>query len=329
MRVNIQSRSTNRFIDLWCYIAVAITGVLYAILIVSWFLGNLLVSANVLVDADEPETFQPIQVKPDMGALSIDVNATLPSNRWVTYEIQLRDQQDQVLASAIKNAWAESGTWQEDGESGTWQEQDLLAALDIKATKPETITVTLEVLDYTNTAGQEIDEAVPFQVRVRTGTVDSRYLWAGFIGAVGLTILALTSVRSTGDRVIFSRKPDSDVGDRGVVGGPNRLVRVTVTTKSDETSPRQLTVKLFVKDGDGEQIYARDFPVKVRLSKDKQGHPTGGTANLCTFFILEPRGSYGFYAEVVPDGPIDETRLTVREKAKTLGKVNIIHLRAV
>lgn len=330
MQVNVQSRTTNRFIDLWCYTAVAIAGAVLIALVASVFLGRSLTSTTVQVDEGEPETMAPLQVKQAaVGALRVDVKAIIPQNRWVTYEIQLRDQQDRVLASAIKDAWAESDTWYEDGESGTWEEEDLLAGLDVKATRAEPLTITLDVLEYTDTAGQEIDETVNFDVRVRDGVVDDRYLWAGFIGTASLAALALISVSSTGNRVIFKRMRDSDVGDRALLGGANRLVRVTVKIKSDETSPDQLTVKLFVKDDNGEQIYARDCLVNLRFIRDKQKRITGATGTLCQFFILEPRGSYGFYAEVVPDTSVDETRLIVQENAKTLGAVAVTHLQAI
>jgi hypothetical protein len=330
MRVNVQVRTTSRFIDLWCYIAVAIAGVVFIALVMSWFWGQRLVSTTLQVDEGEPETLDPIQIEREtIGALRIDVKANIATNHWVTYEIQLQDQYGQVLASAIKDAWAESGIWHEDGESGSWYEDDLLAGLDVKAIYAEPVTITLDVLEHTDTGGTDIDAPVTFNVQVRNGVVDGRYLWAGFIGTVGLAALAIISVQSTGDRVIFQRIPDSDVSGRAVLGGANRLVRVTVKIKSDETSPYRLTVKLFVKDDNGEQIYARDYPVKLHLTRNKQRYVTGATGSLCQFFILEPRISYGFYMEVVPDGPADETRLIVRENAKTLGPVSVTYLRAV
>ncbi|MDX2217304.1 MAG: hypothetical protein SFY66_28815 [Oculatellaceae cyanobacterium bins.114] len=328
MRVSIQSQTTHRFIDRWYYITGAIALVVFVTLIGSAFLGKLVVYTQVQVEEGEPEELPPIQIQPEsMGALRVDVRAIIAQNRWVTYEIQLQDQQDQIIASAIKDAWAESGTWYEEGESGTWQEQDLLSGLDIKATQPELLTISIDVLGYATSTGEELDEPVTFEVQVRNGVVDTRYLWAGFLGTVGMTLLAVISIPSIGDRVISKWIGDSDVGDRALMGGSDRLVRVVVKIKSDETSPQQLTVKLLIKDADGEQIYARDYPVKLHFSRSKQREVTGATASLCQFFILEPRSSYGFYVEVVPDAPVDSTHLIVRDRAKTLTGVDVIHLR--
>ncbi|WP_339384617.1 hypothetical protein [Oscillatoria sp. FACHB-1407] len=327
--MSIQSQRTSRFIDWWYYMAGAIAVVMFIALIISPFMGQMLISTQIQVDEGEPEELQAVQMQPQsIGALRVDVKAIIPTNRWVTYEIQLRDQQDQVIASALKDAWAESGTWYEEGESGTWQEEDLLSGLDVRALQPEALTITLDVLSYTTSAGVDVDESVTFNVQVRNGVVDTRYLWAGLVGAIAMVVLAAISVPLTGDRVISKWIGDSDVGDRALMGGANRLVRVTVKVKSDETSPRHLTIKLFVKDGNGEQIYARDFPVTLRFIRNKERELIGASASLCKFFILEPRSSYGFYVEVVPDNPVDSTHLIVRDRAKTQGSVDVIHLRA-
>ncbi len=327
MKVSIQSQHTSRFIDFGCYVPAAIAGVMFAACASFGFLGKLLIATNVTVDQDEPEQLQPLTMQPRaIGALRIDVSAAIPYDRWVTYEIQLRDQNDQIIASAIKYAWAESGTWYEDGESGTWQEQDLWAGLDIKTAQPETLNVSIAVLDYTTAAGVELDEDVTFKVQVWDGVVDRRYLWAGFIGTSVLAVLSFVAVSSLGDRVVSKSIGDSDVGDRALMGGANRLVRVTVEIKSDETSPPQLTVKLFIKDQDGEQIYADNIPVKLHIARDQKRRVTGAVGSLCQFFILEPRSSYGFYVEVVPDGPVDRTQITIRDRAKTRTSVNVIRI---
>ncbi|HEY9647371.1 MAG TPA: hypothetical protein V6C88_13420, partial [Chroococcidiopsis sp.] len=288
MKVSIQSQHTSRFIDFGCYITAAVAGVMFAVYACSGFLGKLLISTDVIVDQDEPAELRPISIQPQaIGALRIDVNAVVPYDRWVTYEIQLRDQQNQIIASAIKYAWAESGTWYEEGESGTWQEQDLWAGLDIKTAQPETLNVSIAVLEYTTASGVELDEDVTLKVKVWDGVVDRRYLLAGFMGATGLAVLSFVAVSSVGDRVVSKSIGDSDVGDRAVMGGRDRLVRVAVEIKSDETSPAQLTVNLFINDQDGEQIYADAIPVRLHIARDHKRRVTGAVGSVCRFFILE------------------------------------------
>lgn len=329
MPVQLQTQRSSRFLDPWSYLALCSAGVMLLAVIGSGFLGKTLVATNLEVDPEAAEELQPIQVQKTLiGALRIEAEAAVPANRWVTYEIQLRDRQGNLLASAIKQAWNESGTWYEDGESGTWEESDLIGGLDVRPNQPETMTVAIQVLDYTSTSGQEIDQPVSFSVTVQNGVVDSRYLWAGLVGTASLTLLSLFAIPMTGAKVISKTIRDSDVGDRALMGGSDRLVRVTVHILSDETSPKSLQVHLFVKDRSGEQIYSNSFPVKLSLSKEK-GKVDAGTGKLTVFFLLEPRSSYGFYAEVVPDGPVDETKLIVRDGAKTLIPVQVHHLKTL
>nr|WP_290227362.1 hypothetical protein [Trichocoleus desertorum] len=327
MSVQVQTQRMGRFIDPWPYLTLATAVVMLLGLINAGFVGKTLLATSLNVDPEEAAELQPIQVeKTPIGALRIETEAIVPDNHWVTYEIQLRDRQGNLLASGIKQAWNESGTWSEEGESGTWQESDLSGGLDVRPNQSEPITIAIQVLDYTSTSGQEIDQPVPITVTVQNGVVDGRYLWAGLIGTASLALLSLIAVPLTGAQVIEKTIPDSDVGDRGVMGGSDRLVRVTVDITSDETSPEALQVELFVKDQNGEQIYTNSFPVNLSLSKEN-GKVDEGTGTLTLFFLLEPRSSYGFYAEVVPDGPIDKTTLAVRDGAKTLGLPEVIHLK--
>lgn len=287
-----------------------------------------LISTQVTVDPDTPTDLQPIQLKRELfGALRIDVVARLPSNHWVTYEIQVKDNNGKVLASGIKQAWAESGTWAEDGESGTWAEDDLMGGLDVRANQAEPVIIALDVLEYSTTAGREVNKAVPFQVTVTNGAVDDRYLWTGLFGTAVIGFLTLFSVSSTGKTVMNKSNRDSDVMGRNTMGGAKRLLRVVVKVQSDENSPRGLNIRLTINDENGEQIYSQVHPVDVSLSKN-DGKVTGGNSTLTKFFVLEPRASYGFHVDVTPDFAIDRTRILVRENARTLFPVEVTTLKA-
>lgn len=52
------------------------------------------------------------------------------------------------------------------------------------------------------------------------------------------------------------------------------------------------------------------------------------TGKLQKFFILNERASYGFHVEVFPDEPVNRTSLIVRDGARTLKPVEVIHISA-
>lgn len=328
MRAQPQTQKTGRFIDFFPYIPWFLSGVMFLALIVGAVVERTLISTNTFVDPDVPTELQPIQIKNEpIGALRIDVTAGLPTNQWVTYEIQVKDPQGKVLASGIKQAWAESGTWAEEGESGTWAEADLMGGLDVRANQSETVTIAIDVLEYSDIAGKEIDTAVPFQIIVKNGVVDDRFLWAGLLGTTFVAFLTLFSVSGVGKVVINRSNQDSDVVARTTTGGANRLLRVIVKIKSDETSPSGLNVRLTINDPNGEQLYSKIYSVTVSRTKS-DGKVTSGSSTLTTFFVLEPRTSYGFHVEVTPDASIDRTRILVRENARTLLPVDVTTLKS-
>lgn len=324
--MTIQIQRTSRFIDPWPYIALGVTLLVFLALFSASIFQRTLLSTTVSAREEEPVQLEPLSLKRQpIGALRIEAKATIALNQWVTYEIQLLDAQGQPFASAIKQAWNESGTWYEDGESGTWQEDDLLGGLDVRAKQDEMVTIAIAVLDHGDASGQVLDQPVPFQVTVQNGVIDTRYLWAGLVGTLCLTLMALYATPLTGKKAISKTIYDSDPNDRATIGGANRLVRVKVDVKADKKSPSRLEVRLFVKDSYGEQIYSRSFPVSMKYQR-KEGKIKGATGKLQTFFLLESRSSYGFYVEVLPDASVDRTTLTVRDGTRTLQGVEVIKI---
>jgi hypothetical protein len=234
----VSLQRTGRFVEPWSYVALGSSILVFLALMVAPFFEKTLVYKNVTVREGEPLKLKELQLNPQpMGALRVDVNALIPSNKWVTYEIQLLDKQGKVIASGLKEAWKESGVWNEDGESGTWSEEDVTGGLDIRAKKNEQVSIALAVLGYGNTNGQELDEAVPFTVSVKNGVIDTRHLFPGLFWSSVLYMMALIATRHTGKKAIVTKINDSDPSGRETVGGANRLVRVNVDVESDETSP--------------------------------------------------------------------------------------------
>jgi hypothetical protein len=105
------------------------------------------------------------------------------------------------------------------------------------------------------------------------------------------------------------------------MGGNNSLLKLVVTVKSDETTPKTLYVNLWIRDGNGEDLYTHTYSIYPRyVTTDVR------SSQLVTYFQLPQKASYGFYVEVTPDAPIDRTELEVYDRVKTTGKVIVTRI---
>ncbi|WP_088242086.1 hypothetical protein [Calothrix rhizosoleniae] len=325
MSVNVDTQRTSRFVEPWPYVALGSSALVFMALIASPFFKRTLVSKNVSVSTGKPVKLKEFTLKPQpIGALRVDAEAWIRTNQWVTYEIQLLDQQGKLIASAVKQAWKESGRWYEDGESGTWAEQDLKGGLDVRVKKEEKVTLAINVLGY-GAGRSSINLPVPFKVKVENGVVDTRHLWPGFFGSLALGVMAYLSIPQIGKQVIKESLNDSDPSGRGTVGGANRLVRVNVDVKSDETSPKELEVRLFINNSYGEQVYTTSEVMKLNFKKE-DGKIEGASGNVQKFFLFDVQDSYGFQVEVLPDSPVDRTILKVKDGARTRHPVDVVYI---
>lgn len=329
MALSIQTQRTHRFLEPTPYLCLLATILVILAALVSLFFSQPLVSSNFQVEEEEPLALTTVQVNPkELGALRIDVKALIPTNRWLTYELQLVDEQGNLVASALKEAWKESGRWSEGGESGTWAEEDLRGGLDVRPTKqePQKLTIALAVLDYTDTSGREIDEPVNFKVNITNRAIDSRYLWGGFFGTICLACLSFVGVTGSGKIAINKWIFDSDVGERGIVGGKDSLVKVTVKVKADETCPDKLNVNFWLYDGYGEEIYSSIWPIVSFMRTTVNNELKSARGSVGKYFLLEQRGSYRFYVEVTPDRSVDRTEIIIKENVRTNCKVELLQV---
>lgn len=326
MRVPIKTYQTNRFVEKWGYVGLEFSMLVWLSLIISPFLAKPLLNQTITADVGEPVKLKDLTLKPQwFGALRVDVVASIPDNHWVTYEIQIFDKQRKLIGSAIKEAWKESGSWSEEGESGTWLEEDLQGGLDIRFKKNEQITLVLNVLGY-GTGSTDIDSPVSFQVKIENGAIDTRNLWTGGFGSLVLGLMALMAVPQIGKTAIQNTINDSDLSERGTVGGSAKLVRMNVYVKSDETSPRQLQVKLFINNSYGEQIYSTVETMLLNFKKDEDSHIQGASGSLQKFFLIDTEDNYGFLVEIFPDAPVDRTTLKVKNGVRTRTSVQVTHI---
>jgi hypothetical protein len=328
MGETINTQRTGKFIDWSVHVALAAFLLSFLTLIVSPFFQRTLLYKTVTASEGEPFKLEPVQLSANsIGAMSVDAEAQIAANEWVTFEIQLLDQSGKIVAAGIKEGWRETGSWYEDGESGTYDESDTLGGMDVKAKKDEKLTVAIALLEYGTVQGTELDKPVPFQVTVKSGVMDVGYFWFGTIGSFFLWLMTMVAAKKSGKKVINEKINDSDPTGRATVGGENKLVRVIVEIEADETSPSQLEVCLFVNDAYGEQIFAESVAVNVNVEKE-DGKFKKATAKLNRYFTFSQATSYGFHAEIHPDEPIDRTKLIVKDAARTIFPVDVIEIGA-
>ena len=312
MPANSNVQQTNRFSSRSPVIAASALALIAIAGIGSTLLRSTVVKQTFAVSPEASTQLSPIPIKKRLvGALRIDVTASLPVNHWVTYEVSLLDPQGTPIASAIKQSWRD------------FSQEDLQGGLDVRAVaqQTESVTIELSVVKHGDTAGNDVTAPVSFQVVVQDGVIDTRYLWAGGIATLILAGISFLSVGQSGAIVIDRAINDSDVGGRAAMGGPDSLILATVKITSDESSPSMFWVDFYVKDSNGQQIYYHKFSVNRRSAGEDVFKQT-----LQVYLMMKRRSSYGFYVEVIPDGPIDRTQLIVRNDVRTRGAVDVVQI---
>lgn len=305
--VLLKKEQTSRFIDPWPYLSLGIALLVLIAALIAPTSKHLILSDTTSVAAAQKATLPPITLEPQrIGALRIDVRADLPRNQWATYEVQLLDPSGQILAAGIKQAF----------------DRDLQAGLDVKLQQQETLTIAIEVIKYSDVTGVDINGSVPFRTRVEQGVIDTRYLWIGVVGAGICAALGFLSLGVSGVKVIDKSIADSDLNARQILGGPGRLTCVQISVLSDETSPRELQAKLWVNDGQGNQLCSRVLPIPLKFHYD-DGDLDHATGKAELFLTMAERSSYGFTVEIIPDGPVDRTRLIVRDRVRTAKGIEV------
>ncbi len=328
MGVDIQQYKTQQFTE-WAPLACkGALGLMAIATLLSFFLPRQVLDERVTIAAEEVATIGPIQPQQSpIGAMRIDAEAQLPANSWATFELQILDEQGEVIASSLKPAWRESGTWREDGESGTWDEEDAKGRFDIRqATIDSPVSIAVSSLEQGSANGQPLSQPVTYRVRVWDGAVDRRFLWSGLVGVGLLTWITGASVSRTGRVAVSKSIGDSDLMARTQVGGPDALVQVVISVLSDDTSPPFLTANFFLKDSQGEAVYEKQVPIDLSFKREN-GKIDSARGQCALDLIIEPQASYGFYVEITPDMPVDKTTLKVIQGARRTGPVEVTHLK--
>jgi hypothetical protein len=321
-----QKSVQTRFIDWWSYVAWGGTGfVLFISLIAVIWRRPLLLNQTVQVTENQPAQLTPVQLVPHtIGALRIGAIARLAPNEVATFEVRLLDAQGRIIAVGGKEVWSTSGSWSEEGESGLWHETDLQAELDIRAKQNELVTVQIALLDYTNTTGQDLNKPLSIRVSVEDGMIDTRYLTPGFWGCLILGLLSWVVVPVLGKRIISGSQGSNELTQRATLGGPDRLLRIIIKVKCDDTTGSTVRVILKINTADGAQIYEDKSSIMLIKFTNPGKPPTWG--GLTKFVILPSQQSYGFSVKAT-GSPVLRTTLTVLEGARTRFPVQVTEIK--
>lgn len=313
----VESVTTTRFADPWANVAIAAIGLVLLAGLDSLSAKQLL-RKQLQASRGETARLEAIAVRPPLwGAFRIEVTTQQPFNSWVIYEIKVLDETGEPIASGIKETWRSF-----DGRETSGRRDDLKGGLDLKIDKPQSLTLAIAVLETGVGTGTKADlpEPLKFRVTVRKGVMDGRYLWAGALGSGVMALLAMLSRREIGAVVIAKTLEDSEVGARAIVGGSDSLVRVTVKAWLDETRPAKTTLELRVTNAYGEEVCElREFfgsSLMGSLASVKQDW----------YFAFDARDSYGFFATISPDDPVEKIELQVRDGARSAGSVRVMNV---
>ena len=332
MAVQVSSKKTSKFIDHWAYFPWGIAAILFLAIFFSGSTTKVQLNKEVKATEEEPVKVGTLELDPKKpGALKIDVKSSFPSNHWVVYELQLVDQQGQVIASAIDEAWWEKGTWREQGESGTWSKSDLLGGLDLKSQNLEKIDLVIAVLESGTRAGQSANLTVSFRVNATSGVIQTKHLFWGSVCSAILGILAIKATKVSGQKVISRKIADSDPKGRTVLGGEDRLIHVQIKTRFDENVPSHARINLRINNGLGEKVYDNTERIVPKITKvESLGAVVVSKIDIReSFFIFQERGSYSFQVQVEPDQPVEWTSLDVREGAQSLTAIDVAEIKQI
>jgi hypothetical protein len=318
-----EPKPSSAFVDRWARYALLAPLVAALILLVT-----LPLERKILDDTarfEESYRSAPFRLEPSLiGATRVDVRVTLDDNAWAAVQLGLLDESGEHLADVVKEVWRESGVWAEEGETGTWAEADLDATWDTRLPAAETVAIEVELLDTGYTDGRvDADFPVLVRVRVTTGVVDRRFLFVGLGASLLLAILALYLGGHGGRPVIVEKVLDHQATGRAECGGPGTLVSVGVFSLLDETTPPTITLRVSVRDARGDVVYEILEGLAPKFVHD-EGKVDAARVERHLYLVLPERESYGFTATVEPDGPVDWTKLVVRDRASTRGAVPVV-----
>jgi hypothetical protein len=328
------TRLSTAYVDRWARASLAVPLLGLALLMMDGIAERTLWSGAFTLGEDEQSSTDFTLPRSFIGGVRIEARASLPTNRWAAFQVSLVAADGTALLELVKEAWAESGVWREDGETGTWSESDVDLLWDLRARADERVRLEVAVLDQGQSSDDRPDDAdgdadaplIPIRLTVKSGVIDGRFTVLGFCLSLGFAVLAFYLAGHGGRPVIVEVNNDSEVKGRADMGGPGHLVHVAISGLVDETAPQQMTVEVSVRDEAGVDCYRRAHDVNVSFRTD-DGEIEDGRFSLGLYFEMRA-GSWGVFVKATPDAPMEHLKLIVRDRATSRGPIMIETLQA-
>jgi hypothetical protein len=207
-----------------------------------------------------------------LGSPLLQVEATIPQNTNLTYQLELLDPAGQVVLELRRDGWRETGTWTEDGESGTYDERDTAVPLLLRpaADGPHRLRLRLEELSGAD--GRPVAEPVGFQARLATHRVNAPLLLLTAATGLVCSVCAWMAFYSHCRRCHVLRLEEGRARLRTDLGpGLVRLwLEVRYEPEWDGVLPESVRLRLQVRDGLGRDRLRRaePLPLTARTSND-------------------------------------------------------------
>jgi len=323
-------RLSSAYVDRWARAALVLPLLGLALLLMDRLPERTLWSGTLMVGEEEETSPELTLPRSLIGGVRIEARTTLPTNRWAAFQVSVVAADGTVLLELVKEAWAESGVWQEDGESGTWSESDEELLWDLRTRAAETVRLKIEVLDQGTSSDYAPEDSgsgtdanpVLLSVSVKSGVIDRRFTVLGFFLSLGFSVLAFYMAGHGGRPVIVESNNDSEVKGRADMGGPGHLVQVAIAGLVDETAPPVMKVEVSVRDEGGADHYRAKHAVNVSFRTD-EGDIEDGRFSLRLYFEIPRAGSWGIFVKAMPDNPMEHLNLLVRDRATSRGPIEI------
>lgn len=200
-----------------------------------------------------------------LGSPLLQVEATIPRDTNLTYQLELLDPNGQVVLELSRDGWRETGTWTEDGQSGTYDESDTAVPLLLRpaASGPHRLRLRLEELSGAD--GQPRAEPVGFRARLRPHRVNAPLLLLTAAAGLVSSVCAWMGIYGHCRRVHRLRLEEGRARLRADLG-PG-LVRLWITVRYEPEAqaplPQSVPLRLQVHDGLGRLRQRHEQPLPL------------------------------------------------------------------
>lgn len=206
-----------------------------------------------------------------LGSPLLLVEATIPQDTSLTYQLELLDPAGQVVLDLRRDGWRETGIWREDGESGTYDESDTAVPLLLRPAADGAHRLRLRLEELSAADGRPLAEPAGFRARLASHRVNAPLLLLTAAAGLVCSLCAWIALYSHCRRCHVLRLEEGRARLRADLG-PG-LVRLGLAARYepewDGVLPESVRLRLQVRDGLG----------RVRLRRTQPLPLTGSTGN--------------------------------------------------